>query len=150
MTVVLTQTSVGAKHTAAVTWASILILLWRICLIFCPTVGITNRNILRHIQGLDWISLRIRCSNKYLFNYHRNAVRSLCVRWESHCITIALLYQLLSAKFSFAFYAFFTAPGFKNSYILTGIYFIFQKKRPEPNLKVFQYQIWTSVKKWEK
>ena len=33
----------------------------------------------------------------------------------------------------------------KNSRILTGIYFIFLTKRSRPNLKGFQYQIWTSV-----
>ena len=48
MSVVLTQTSVGAEHMAAVTWASILDLLRMISLIFCTTVGITNRSILRH------------------------------------------------------------------------------------------------------
>ena len=88
MTIVLTQTSVGAEHAAAATWASILILLCRICLIFCPTVGITNRNILRHNQGLDWSSLRIICSNKHLFNYHRNAIGN----FTSVAEVIALLF----------------------------------------------------------
>ena len=31
----------------------------------------------------------------------------------------------------------------KNSHILTGPYFIFLKKPARPNLKDFQYQIWT-------
>ena len=31
--------------------------------------------------------------------------------------------------------------------IVKNIYFIFLRKRPTPNLKSFQYQIWTSVKK---
>ena len=35
----------------------------------------------------------------------------------------------------------------KNSQILAVVYFIFQKKRPRPNLKGFQYQILISVKK---
>ena len=38
----------------------------------------------------------------------------------------------------------------KNSYILAGIFFIFLKKGPRPNLKGFQYQIWTLVKRSEK
>ena len=37
-----------------------------------------------------------------------------------------------------------TALIVKNSHILAGIYFIFLKKRPRPNLKGFQYQTWTS------
>ena len=37
----------------------------------------------------------------------------------------------------------------KNSYILTEIYFMSIKKRPRPNLKRFQYQIWTSGKNLE-
>ena len=32
----------------------------------------------------------------------------------------------------------------KNSHILAGIYFIFEKKHPRPNMKDFQHQIWTS------
>ena len=35
----------------------------------------------------------------------------------------------------------------KNSHILTGIYAIFLKKGPRPNLRGFQYQIWTLVKR---
>ena len=35
----------------------------------------------------------------------------------------------------------------KNSHILAGIYFVFQKQRPTPNLKAIQYQIWTLVKR---
>ena len=42
------------------------------------------------------------------------------------------------------------APIVENSDFLAGIYFIFLKKRPGPNLKVFQYWIWTSVKRSEK
>ena len=67
VTVVLIQIFAGAERTAATTWASILILLWRICLIFCLTVGITNRNILRHNQGLNWTPLCITCSKKTSF-----------------------------------------------------------------------------------
>ena len=37
------------------------------------------------------------------------------------------------------------APNAKNSHILVGKYFFFPKKSPRPNLKVFQYQIWTSM-----
>ena len=35
----------------------------------------------------------------------------------------------------------------KKIHILTRIYFIFLIKRLRPNLKVFQHQIWTSVKR---
>ena len=35
----------------------------------------------------------------------------------------------------------------KISNILGGIYFISLKKPPEPNLKHFKYEIWTSVKR---
>ena len=38
----------------------------------------------------------------------------------------------------------------KNSDFLAGIYFIFLKKRPRQNLKVFQYQSLTSLKSLEK
>ena len=43
-----------------------------------------------------------------------------------------------------------TAPIVRNSHILAGIYFIFPKKCSRPNLKDFQYQIWTSLKRLEK
>ena len=36
------------------------------------------------------------------------------------------------------------------SHILARKCFIFLKKRPRPNLKVFQYHIWTAVKSLEK
>ena len=39
----------------------------------------------------------------------------------------------------------------EQNHILGGIYFTFREKHPRPNLKGFQYQIWTSVKisgKW--
>ena len=52
-----------------------MILLQRTFLMFCPTVTITNRNTLRHIQDLHWTSLEIICSDKHLSNYHRNDVR---------------------------------------------------------------------------
>ena len=42
-----------------------------------------------------------------------------------------------------------TTPIVKNSNILTGIYFIFLKNRPRPNLKIFRYRIWISVKRSE-
>ena len=43
-----------------------------------------------------------------------------------------------------------TAFIIKNSHILAEILFIFLKKGPRPNLKDFQYQIWTLVKRFEK
>ena len=44
------------------------------------------------------------------------------------------------------FMSLLTALIVKNSHILTGIYFIFLKKLRRPNLKGFEYQIWTLVK----
>ena len=43
-----------------------------------------------------------------------------------------------------------TAPVIINSHILSGIYFIFLRKCPGRKVKVFQYHIWTSVKRSEK
>ena len=43
-----------------------------------------------------------------------------------------------------------TVPIVRNSHITAGIYFIFLKKHPGPNLKIFQYRIWASVKRSEK
>ena len=43
-----------------------------------------------------------------------------------------------------------TALVVKNSHIQAGIYFIFLNKCPKTNLKVFQYQISTTVKRSEK
>ena len=40
-----------------------------------------------------------------------------------------------------------TVSIFKNSHILAEIYYIFLKKYSRPNLKGFQYQTWTSVRK---
>ena len=38
----------------------------------------------------------------------------------------------------------------KNSHVLNEIYLTVQTKHPRPDLKGFQYQIWTSVKRSEK
>ena len=43
-----------------------------------------------------------------------------------------------------------TAPILKSSHIMAGNRIYFSKKRPKTNLKVFQYQISTSVKRLEK
>ena len=59
--------------------------------------------------------------------------------------TLKLLCPSLSANFFFAFYAFI-----KTVIFLAGIYFIFLKKRPGPNLKVLRYQILTSAERLEK
>ena len=40
-----------------------------------------------------------------------------------------------------------TALIVKNSHVLAGLYYIFLEKRPKPNLKGFQYQFCTSVKR---
>ena len=42
-----------------------------------------------------------------------------------------------------------TASFIKKSHILARIYIIFLDKSPERNFKVFQYQIWTSMKRLE-
>ena len=51
------------------------------------------------------------------------------------------------------FFCFFmsllTASFIKSSHILARIYIIFLDKRPERNFKVFQYQIWTYMKRLE-
>ena len=46
-------------------------------------------------------------------------------------------------------FLYLTTPNIKNSDNLAGKHFIFLKKHSRPNLKVFQYQIWTSVKSSE-
>ena len=50
-------------------------------------------------------------------------------------------------NFSLLFISLLTALIFENSHIVAGVYFIFLKKHPRPNLKSFQHQIWTSVKR---
>ena len=42
------------------------------------------------------------------------------------------------------------APIIKNSHIYAWIYIIYLKKPSRPNLKGFQYQAWSSVKRSEK
>ena len=51
--------------------------------------------------------------------------------------------------FVFVFFAFYVFTNSFNCYILARTYFIFLEKHPRPNLKVLQYQIWTSVKTLE-
>ena len=51
-------------------------------------------------------------------------------------------------KILFWFLSLLAAPIILNSYILAVVYFISLKQRLRPNLKVFQCQPWTSVKKW--
>ena len=53
-------------------------------------------------------------------------------------------------NFLFLFVSLLTASVVKNSHILAVIYFIFLNKRSGPNLKVFLYRIWPSVKGSEK
>ena len=50
-------------------------------------------------------------------------------------------------NFLLHFVSLLTVLDVKNSHILFRIYTIFLKKRPTPNLKGFQYQVWTSVKR---
>ena len=61
-----------------------------------------------------------------------------------------ILTSWLYPKFSFVFYVLLTALIITNSHMLAWIYFIFSKKRPKPNWKDFQYQIWQSVKRSRK
>ena len=56
---------------------------------------------------------------------------------------------MIVCKISYWF-LYLTTPNIKNSDNLAGKHFIFLKKHSGPNLKVFQYQIWTSVKSLEK
>ena len=53
-------------------------------------------------------------------------------------------------KLYFIFLSLFSAPIAKTSHIFAGIFFILLKKGPRPNLKGFQYQIWSSAKRSEK
>ena len=53
-------------------------------------------------------------------------------------------------NFLFLFMSLLKTPIVESTNILAGIYFIFLKKCPGANLKVFRYQIWTSVKRSEK
>ena len=50
-------------------------------------------------------------------------------------------------NFLLLFMSLLTTVIVKNNHILTGIYLIFLKNRPRPNLKGFQYWIWTSLKR---
>ena len=53
-------------------------------------------------------------------------------------------------NFLLLFMSLLAASIVEDSDFLAGIYFIFLKKRPGPNLKVIQYQVLTSVKRLEK
>ena len=59
-----------------------------------------------------------------------------------------LKYYVHDCLWNFLLFMFLlTAQIVTNSHILAGIYFTFLKKRPGANLKLFWYQIWTSVKR---
>ena len=55
--------------------------------------------------------------------------------------------NMIVCKFSFDFYVLLAALIVKNSQILAEIYFILLKKHPRPDLKDFQQQMCTSVKR---
>ena len=57
--------------------------------------------------------------------------------------------MIVCKNFLLLFMSLLTDPIVKTSHNLAGIYFIFLRQRPKPNLKGFQYQIWTSVKRLE-
>ena len=57
-----------------------------------------------------------------------------------HCLQNFPLLSMSSLTVSFV----------KNSDFLAGMYFVFLKKRPGPNVKVFRYQILTLAKRLEK
>ena len=66
----------------------------------------------------------------------------------SKCLKI--LWTCLSANFLSLFMSLLTALIFKKFNVLAEFYFIFPKEHPRLNLKSFQCQIWTSVKRsWE-
>ena len=50
-------------------------------------------------------------------------------------------------NFHLLFMSLLTSSVVQNSHISAGIYFIFLKRSPRPNLKGFQFQIWTLVKR---
>ena len=58
--------------------------------------------------------------------------------------------SMVVCKFFSCFLSLLKAPIVTNSDILPGIYFVFLKIRPGPNLKTFWYRNWTSVKGSEK
>ena len=58
-----------------------------------------------------------------------------------------LLRPSLPTKFSLAFMSLLAASIVENSNFLAEVYFIFLKKRSIQSLKVFQYQILSSVKR---
>ena len=70
---------------------------------------------------------------------------------RKNCSTIKksqnIMNRVVCNVFCFLFMSSLTALIVKNSHILAGICFIFQKAFPRSNLKGFQYQIWISVER---
>ena len=82
-----------------------------------------------------------------MFNSNNHASFYLWWRKKIGKVTkiIKILGPWLSAKFLLSM-SFLTPLIFKNSHILTEVYFIFLKRRPGSNLKVFRCRILTSTK----
>ena len=80
--------------------------------------------------------LRFTSGEKEISNFKRNVKKSQNIMSMVVFKNFLLLLMLL-----------LTAQIAKTSHVLPGIYFIFLKKRPGPNLKAFRYRIWTSVKR---
>ena len=70
--------------------------------------------------------------------------------WSTNKKSQNIMNMIVCKVFLLLFRSLLTAFIFKKSHILVGIYFIFLEKGPRPNLKGFQYQIWTLVKRSEK
>ena len=82
------------------------------------------------------------------------ALRFTCVErkiWYNIKKSRIIMNMIVSKTLSFFCMSLLIAPIVKNSrHIYTGIYFIFLKNLLKENLKVFQYQILTSMKRLEK
>ena len=79
------------------------------------------------------MTLRFTCGEKKNLVKHQNVSKY----YDMDCLQIFLLLLM----------SLLTIPIVKNSHILAGVYFIFLRKRPRPNAKVYQYQTWYSAKR---
>ena len=75
--------------------------------------------------------------------------RTFLTPWYAHVRKTSKIHDCFQ-NFPLYFMSLVTIPIVKNSHILAGIYFIYLKERHRPNSKVWQYQIWTSVKRSKK
>ena len=84
----------------------------------------------------------------FITNNHASLYLFWKVKFGKVARILKKLCPLLSVEVSFALYVF--TPNVWNSHFLVGVYFIFLKKRRYANLKVFQFGIYTSMKRSEK